>query len=262
MTRTILPLTLAALAIPGFAARHDNQEKTLSCRQESDRFCEMKEQAMPVVGRVQVDGRPNGGVSVKGWSRNEILVRSQINARAESEAEARSIASQVQVSASAGLIKASGPRNQDKRQWSVSYEIFVPFRTGVKVETTNGGVKLADLEGDIESSTTNGGMTLERLAGNVKAHTTNGGMKIELDGNTWQGQGLDASTTNGGVKLAVPANYSAQMDTGTTNGSVKVDFPITVSGQINNKQMQFTLGSGGPVIRARTTNGGVAINRL
>jgi len=39
-----------------------------------------------------------------------------------------------------------------------------------------------------------------------------------------------------------------------------VDFPITLHGRID-KNLSFDIGSGGPTIRAITTNGGVKIGR-
>ncbi len=267
MRKAILSIVLAGLALPAGAARKDNQEKTLACREDGgndslEQFCEMKEQTVPASGRLQIDSQPNGGVTVKGWSRNEVLVRAQVRTWAETAADARNIAGQIQVLANAGQIRANGPRQERRLRWSVSYEVFTPFQTSVNATTTNGGVRMSDLEGEIEAVTTNGGLTLMRLAGNVKARTTNGGVKIELDGNAWQGPGLDVTTTNGGVKVDMPERYSAEVDASTHNGSVNVEFPVTVSGQINRRQMRFSLGSGGAPMRLRTTNGGVKIAKI
>jgi hypothetical protein len=71
---------------------------------------------------------------------------------------------------------------------------------------------------------------------------------------------LDVKTTNGGIVMSVPANYSAHLETGTVNGSLQIGFPVTVQGNIT-RELAVNLGSGGPTIRARTTNGGVRINR-
>ena len=84
---------------------------------------------------------------------------------------------------------------------------------------------------------------------------------IELTGDRWDGDSLDVSTTNGGVIMSVPENYSAQLQTGTVNGSVSVDFPVTVQGRLN-KQIALNLGSGGAMVKAMTTNGGVHLKRL
>ncbi len=34
-----------------------------------------------------------------------------------------------------------------------------------------------------------------RVEGNVRGRTTNGGVDVELDGPSWQGEGLDVETT-------------------------------------------------------------------
>jgi DUF4097 and DUF4098 domain-containing protein YvlB len=85
-------------------------------------------------------------------------------------------------------------------------------------------------------------------------------LNVELTGNRWEGEALDVRTTNGGVSLSIPSNYSAHLETGTVNGRISVDFPITMQGDIT-KEVAVNLGSGGPTIRAMTTNGGVRISR-
>jgi DUF4097 and DUF4098 domain-containing protein YvlB len=112
----------------------------------------------------------------------------------------------------------------------------------------------------VELATTNGGVKLSRMAGDVEGRTTNGGIDVDLDGTGWNGSGLDLQTTNGGVKLMVPAHYNAHLETGTTNGGVKIDFPVTVQGTIG-RDFSTDLGSGGATVRVRTSNGGVRITR-
>jgi DUF4097 and DUF4098 domain-containing protein YvlB len=82
---------------------------------------------------------------------------------------------------------------------------------------------------------------------------------VQLTGDRWDGEELDVTTTNGGIVMSMPANYSAHLETGTVNGSLQIGFPVTVQG--NTRELAVNLGSGGPTIRARTTNGGVRINR-
>ncbi len=98
------------------------------------------------------------------------------------------------------------------------------------------------------------------MAGTVHGRTTNGGLSIELAGARWDGEGLDVATTNGGVTLAAPDDYSARLEVGTTNGGIHVDFPVMISGKIQ-KELSTTLGSGGALIRVKTTNGGVTLTR-
>ena len=90
--------------------------------------------------------------------------------------------------------------------------------------------------------------------------TTNGGLVVELAGDHWDGETLDVSTTNGGVVMSIPENYSAHLETGTVNGGISVDFPGAVQDR-RSKELAVNLGAGGPTVKARTTNGGVRIQR-
>jgi len=94
----------------------------------------------------------------------------------------------------------------------------------------------------------------------VVAETTNGGINVALEGDRWEGKGLDATTMNGGVHLTVPNSYSAHLETSTVNGGIEIDFPVTVQGRIG-RRISADLGKGGPTVRVTTTNGGVTIRR-
>ena len=156
--------------------------------------------------------------------------------------------------------RADGPRAEDRQGWSVTYEIFVPHRTDLTLKTTNGGVSVSDVSGKIEFRAVNGGVSLRRLAGAVRGRTTNGGLSIELGGDRWDGEELDVQTVNGGVSMTMPANYSARLETSTSNGNLNVDFPVTVTGRVD-RNLAVNVGTGGPRVRATTTNGGVTIKR-
>lgn len=116
------------------------------------------------------------------------------------------------------------------------------------------------MAGAIEFAAQNGGIHLAGVGGDVRGRTQNGGLSVELTGARWEGRGLDAQTTNGGVTLIVPEGYDAELETGTTNGGFDIDFPVTVQGRIG-RSIRTTLGDGGAVVRAITTNGGVRVRR-
>jgi DUF4097 and DUF4098 domain-containing protein YvlB len=224
-------------------------------------FCEMRELTIAATSQFSVDAGVNGGVSVKGWDRAQILVRAQVQTADTSDAAAQALATQVRIDTSAGQVRALGPSTTSGDQnWSVSYEVFVPRRTDLTLKAHNGGIAIEDVTAQVNFHTTNGGVSLRRLAGDVHGSTTNGGLSIVLAGTRWDGQQMDVETTNGGVTLAVPDNYSARLETSTVNGHVKLDYPVTVHGEIS-QALSVDLGSGGPLVRAVTTNGGVSIKR-
>ena len=143
----------------------------------------------------------------------------------------------------------------------MSYDIYVPRTTNLTLTANNGGVSIESMASTIVAETENGGLNLSDVHGDVRGRTVNGGINAELTGDRWVGNGLDLRTSNGGVRLTIPSNYSANLETGTVNGRVNIDFPVTVSGQIDQRQFSTTLGAGGALVRATTTNGGVTIRR-
>lgn len=268
--RSVLVAALVAIAgITGLAQKTDKiktKDGSLDCRNQdryNDRLvanCEIREQTLaPSGSTIAIDGRQNGGVSVKGWDQNQVLVRARVQTGAPTAAEAESLSKEIRVETSGAKIFASGPENRRDYHWDVSYEVFVPRRADVSIETHNGGIAIFEVNGRIDFSATNGGVVLRRVGGTVKGSTTNGGLVIELTGDRWDGETLDVSTTNGGVVMSIPENYSAHLQTGTVNGSVSIDFPVTMQGRT--KELAVNLGSGGATVKAMTTNGGIRIQR-
>ena len=265
-----LPLALL-ISVPGLLAFQP--KPTLNCNNNDHgngrggRFCEIREQTISAGGVLNVDASQNGGISIKGWDRADVLVRSQVQTQAASDDQARDMARQVMVQANAGSVRSTGPKNERDQSWSVSYEIFMPVRSSVTLNTVNGGLSISDVTGNLEFKTVNGGLHLARVGGYVHGETMNGGVSVELSGDHWDGQGLDVKTTNGGVKVKVPQNYSAQFEASTSNGGFHAaDMPELeaalrgVDGRRTNR-VATTIGRGGPMVKVATVNGGVSLGR-
>ena len=269
--RSVFVAMLLALAIVSVAAQEKEKVKnkgSLNCSDSNSWFgnrlvgnCEVREQTLNASGgTISIDGRQNGGVSVKGWDNGQVLIRAQVQTGAPNAGEAEQLARQIRIETAGNKIYASGPDQQRDYNWSVNYEVFVPRHSDLSLDTHNGGISIAEVNGRIDFTALNGGVVLRRCGGSVHGTTTNGGLVVELAGDRWDGETLDVRTTNGGVSMSVPDNYSAYLQTGTVNGNISVDFPVTVQGRIT-KELAVNLGSGGPTVRAMTTNGGVRIKR-
>lgn len=222
--------------------------------------CEVRDYTVPATGTtLSVNAEPNGGISVEGAARQDIQIRARVNTTARTPEEAKAIASRIQIVATADRVEADGPGNlRDNESWSVSYRLQAPRQTPLNLRTTNGGISISDISSRLEFRTVNGGVKLGRVGGEVEGRTSNGGITVELDGSTWDGQGLDVETTNGGVTLSVPASYSAHLEASTNNGGLNVDFPVTVQGRLG-RTISTDLGSGGPTLRLKTSNGGIRV---
>lgn len=227
---------------------------------DQDRHCEVLTARVASTGSLDVDAGANGGVRVDAWGNGDVGIRAKVWANASTEERARELAEQVLIRFEGGRLRADGPQTGRRESWGVSYEIQAPARTDLDLHTRNGGIEVAGISGTLRFDASNGGVHLTGVGGDVQGATRNGGLHIELDGDRWDGRGLDARTTNGGVTLRIPEGYSAELEAGTVNGGFDIDFPVTVRGRIG-RELRTTLGDGGPTIRAVTTNGGVRIQR-
>lgn len=263
---------LAVFALIATSAAHAQRrpavwEGRMSCSDRgwgddrTERFCNIAESTMAApAGTLHVDGRMNGGIAVIGTDRRDVRIRARIEAHARTEERAEELARAVRIHATGDRVYAEGPETRNREWWSVEFELEVPARSDLDLTAHNGGLTVTDVTGTLRLETLNGGIHLESVGGDVTAETTNGGLTVDLDGDRWEGRGLDATTMNGGVNVLIPSSYSAHLETGTTNGGVDIDFPVTVQGRIG-RRITTDLGRGGPTVRVMTTNGGVNIRR-
>jgi DUF4097 and DUF4098 domain-containing protein YvlB len=268
LTRRAFPvlflLTLATVSLPAATPQAQRSQSDDWCARDrynnNDResYCEVRQYTVPASGTVSVNAEPNGGIDVQGEGRGDVLVQAKVTAQAETQARAKQIADSIRVSTQPD-ISADGPSGLGRREgWSVSYRLAVPSVASLSLKSTNGGITIRDVDGQIDFRTVNGGVRLVNLAGDVKGRTSNGGVDVDLDGPGWKGEGLNVETSNGGVTLRIPEQYSAHLETSTINGGMNIDFPLTVQGRID-RQISANLGAGGAPIRVTTHNGGVKI---
>ncbi len=229
-------------------------------------FRELRELTAPAGGTITVDGRQNGGISIRGENRSDVLIRACVQTWGKSDDAAKSIAGDIKINTS-GTIQAEN--SSGDKGWSVSYEISVPRSSNVDLTAHNGGLSVKGVDGSINFETQNGGVNLDGVAGTVKGRTTNGGINVRLVGSSWKGTGLDVQTVNGGVNINVPENFAAHVEAGTTNGGFTSDIVgLQPEKSDDNKYYQrktrvnTDLNGGGPMVRIITTNGGVRINTI
>ncbi len=279
---------MCVAAVIGIAATNAIGQDTAKAVAKSDKseyksrgFCEnnnwsgndrvsandLRELTVSSNGTLNVDAGANGGISVKGEDRSDVLVRACVQAWGATDGEARAAIASIRINTS-GEIKAEVP--SELKNWSVSYEIRVPRSSNASLKAHNGGISISNVEGNLEFNTTNGGVNVSNAAGTVKGRTANGGVNVTLSGTSWKGTGIDVQTTNGGVNLTIPENFQANIETGTVNGGFRSNIPslnVTtedVKGdnwtRSRSKRLNLALNGGGAPVRVVTTNGGVTIN--
>lgn len=258
---------LAVLCSALAATAQTEPQFKMSCENNSSnhdkllkQFCETRDLTLsaPSGQPLTVSADPNGGITVHGWDGPNVRIRAKVQTWSNTDAEAAARAKRITIATANNTLRAADPEKE--KNWSVSYEIFVPRTTALALNTTNGGISLDNLNAAITFETTNGGVNLTNLGGQVKGETTNGGLNITLTGSKWEGKGLDVATTNGGIHWKLPAAYSAQLYTSTSHGGIRTGLPVTKSGMFH-KEVTASLGQGGATVKAVTTNGGIDVSQ-
>jgi len=279
MLRSIIVVALVAAAV-GLSAQGRNRDRDVYLDDfgrpadawcaEAERWnrndrssCDVREENLGGVTALDIDTGGNGGIKVRGVAGSTPRLRYRVVAHARSDADAQDLLKGIEISTGGGHVRVRGPRTDGREGWSVDVELETPPDLPLTLSSTNGGISIQAVSGRTRFETVNGGVLLTDVSGDVRGRTVNGGLDVRLDGQRWDGTGLDVETTNGGVRMRVPDGYNADLTAETTNGGLNVDFPITVQGRISNlnRRISTTLGSGGPRIQVRTVNGGVTIAR-
>lgn len=259
-------LLLFVLVIPASSARAQEKKNWEFCQDNNwswngrKSVNEVREMSIAKTNLLTVDGQRNGGISVKGENRSDILVRACVQAWADSESAAKSLAQSVKVQTNPIVTAENG---NEEKNWSVSYQIIVPRNTNLKLTANNGGISIYGVEGEMDFETKNGGLHLGEVGGNVKGRTQNGGVHVDLKGKSWSGSGLNVETRNGGVHLSLPENYSAKIETETVNGGFHSSFDalkVDSKKSWGRRSISKDLNGGGATVRVVTTNGGVHID--
>lgn len=254
------------------AAQRSGEEWVEQCRRNNrngDRVahCEVRETRIAARGSLRIDGEQNGGVSVRSHEGRDVVVQARVQTNGRNADAARALAGRIRVNTD-GTIRATGPETSGRNEgWSVSYEILVPARTNLDVETHNGPISVNRVTGEINVRAQNGPIALNELAGDVEARAQNGPITVTLAGRRWSGEGLDAETVNGPVSVRMPRGYAAHLESGTVHGPIAAPGnlrPARREGQrwSSGGRINTDINGGGPTIRVVTTNGPVSIREM
>ena len=131
-------------------------------------FLETREWTIDGAGPLDVSPGGNGGICIRGWDRGGVLVRTEIAAFANTEADACRLASSVRVETAAGRIHATGPDPNSDEGWSVNFELQVPRGATLTLNTENGGISFEGFRGTAQFRARNGGVSLIDVGGDLR----------------------------------------------------------------------------------------------
>jgi hypothetical protein len=247
-------------------------------------------------GRVLRVHNTNGRATVIGEERDDIEVQVAKTARAESAEAARELLDEIRlihgIAGDALELDVEVPRKWNRRGHA-NLELHVPREMSVDVAVSNGKIAISGLRGRVRARSSNGSVTIDAVEGDIEVATTNAKVccaatcgrllarssngKIELDehsgsvdASTSNGlirvsmeevgkAGIQLATSNGRILLELPEEVDADVDIRVDNGVIRNDRTLGKATRATNGQVRGQLGSGGPLIKLRTSNGSISL---
>jgi DUF4097 and DUF4098 domain-containing protein YvlB len=123
----------------------------------------------------------------------------------------------------------------------------------LRLNSTNGSITLADIQGDVFAETTNGRVSAESIQGDAELRSTNGSIRAkEVKGTA------DLMTTNGEV---VAENIGGSLKARSTNGGIKIEEVMgSIHADTSNSRVSVTSAVMGGDWKLETTNGKIEAN--
>lgn len=132
-----------------------------------------------------------------------------------------------------------------------------------RAATTNGSIRGRLREGAINARSTNGAIDFTILkpqtAKPVRVSTTNGSITLALA--EFHDNSISVETSHGAVTLRLPADTNADLSATDNHSRISTDLPLASTGEIGKHDLKGQLGSGGPLITARTSSGSIHIEK-
>src|SRR5260370_18713694 len=147
------------------------------CAADSYRYREVFHYSYPQAagGRLSVQNF-NGSVEVIGWDQNTVDISGA--KCAESQQLLNTLRIEASSSGNMVQVKTTHPDTHHGNM-GAKYVIHVPRRTELgDIASSNGSIKVEDVEGNSHLTTSNGSVHLARIRGHVDGHTSNGSVEL------------------------------------------------------------------------------------
>jgi DUF4097 and DUF4098 domain-containing protein YvlB len=224
---------------------------------DSDRYKEDFHYSYPLApgGTVSLDNT-NGSVEILGWEQNTVEINGTKYARSKTLLDDVKI----DTNTAGGSIRIRTVRPADNHGGSgARYTLHVPRKVLLDtIATTNGSIKVEDVDGNARLKSTNGAIRTQKVHGDVNADTTNGALEVQdLDGNA------NLHTSNGSIKVE---GTHGSLDAITSNGSITAaldnpssNWPLKLHS--SNGHIDLTIRSAKiPDVRADTSNSSITVH--
>ena len=219
----------------------------------------------------------NGSITVKTYEGKEVIVESPSMERHET----RTPPGMHRIDVPFGRLEVEEKDNtftirDHSPGGGASIVITVPVDTNLHLRSSNGGMRVEGVHGEIDAQTSNGSIRLMNVSGSVLASSHNSPVIVTMD-RVDPSKPSAFSTLNGSVDVTLPGDVKATLKMTTDNGSIYSDFDVNVGAgravtEQNNtadgryrvrfdRTINGSINGGGVEMTFRTANGSIVIRK-
>ena len=144
----------------------------------------------------------------------------------------------------------------------------------VQIRSGDGSIRLDNSTGTLDLETTDGSIGIDARPSVLKARTGDGSIRAQIEPDTVMTDNWDLTTSDGTVVLTLPGLFNAELDAETSDGTVRSSHPLIEDASEDRRDgegrderrdrrriLRSRLGDGGKLLRIRTGDGSIRIER-
>ena len=234
-------------------------------------------------GTVTLIGAPRGGVTVEGWSRNEVELVADVELNAPTEADLDQLAAvngfvfdedlnHLSVLTTGTHDRAymkktakNFPKKLLNMPWKIDFRLRVPVNTDLEVDAGHGTVRLLGIEGALRVSATESDTVLTLTGGLVTTTVASGSITLAIPARSWRGSGADLRIAAGTINIDLPPGFSGDIDAEVLRtGKIVNTYDALQSREkpgITERTVRARAGAGGPYFKFTVGDGVVNIRQ-
>ena len=235
-------------------------------------------------GTVTIVGPPRGSIAIEGWQRNEVEITADIEWQGNSQQDLALLATvdNFVLDEDADHLRIVTTGTHDKvfmrrvakrfpktllgMPWKIDYRIKVPMVTDLEINTGNGPIKLAGVEGAIRVTALESNAIVSLTGGSIMVTVGRGSIKLDVPTRSWRGAGAEVQLALGDLTVGLPAGFNADINADILRtGTIANDYPGLVPREragSTPRSLKATTGSGGATLSFTVGDGKIVINQM
>jgi DUF4097 and DUF4098 domain-containing protein YvlB len=225
--------------------------------------------------------KTGGTIRITGWDRPLVAVDGQLKGT-----DWRNAAIDFEQTSGGIQITSRYIQHQRRNNTSLEFDVRVPKRFDVEIDSMGGGVRISEIEGHLSGRTMGGELQLSQIRGEVNLSTMGGGINLsnsEVDGNlstmggpvlfedvigNVKGSSMGGNVVYRNVSRTVSSRPSGQPDSvgdevhiSTMGGEIRVEH-APVGANVSTMGGDINVGRAAKFVKAKTMGGDITIQAI